>query len=108
MTEDQREIRRKEGCLPGSWETFAHLPNCQTRTGPLPPGTFRETVLPSGMPTAWHPRVDSRSSIAWRMRLLSTLLDDGHSAPRKTRFRLGASLGQTGLDLQGPCVRFLR
>jgi len=50
-----RSLRRKEGDLPGSWGTFAHVPRSQTPAGPPLPGPFEEAMMPSVMSTTSAP-----------------------------------------------------
>jgi hypothetical protein len=84
------------------------MPCSPTPAGPEPPGL---TVVGRGPPTYQTegcPRVwQSRGSIARPKHSLSTLRNDPHGSPRKTRFRLPAQLYRVGLDYpQGSDERF--
>jgi hypothetical protein len=102
-------------CFDGGKEA-SQVPGGPSRTCPaLRPRRVRLHLAHSGrrccLPPCQrrrHPRVDFRGSITRPVRSLSTLHDDGHPPPRKTRFRLGTSLGRAGRHLQGPSARFLR
>ena len=104
----------QRGCFDGRKEA-SQVPGGPSRTCPaLRPRRVHLPLARSGrrccLPPCQrrrHPRVDFRGSITRPMRSLSTLHGDGHPPPRKTRFRLGTSLGRAGLYLQGPSTRFL-
>jgi hypothetical protein len=71
-------------------------------------GITTSTVVPSAHSTASAPGTNTfRGSMTRPMRSLSTLHVAGHPTPRKTRSRLAACLGRTGLSPAGLLRRLL-
>jgi hypothetical protein len=101
--------RRKSQDLPGSWgNPGGRMPCSLTPVGLLAPGQFSAGVLSPLTTTRTTPTTSAfRGSIARPSASLSTLRRRPYGiGPRKTRFRLVASLCRAGFTCRVPYKRF--